>query len=58
MRTKGIFALYWANSPWCKQRISCKADDLAWQAISRSTWHGYGGSTSAKPILIYPTREG
>ena len=45
------------NSPWCKQRISCKEGDVAGQAISRSTWHGCGDSTSAKPILIYPTRE-
>jgi len=46
-----------ASSPWCKQRISCKEGDVAGQAISRSTWHGCGDSTSAKPILIYPTRE-
>ena len=49
--------MFWLNSPWCKQRIPCKEGNVAGQAISGSTWHGCGDSTSAKPILIYPTRE-
>ena len=27
-----------ASSPWCKQRISCKAGDVAGHAISQSAW--------------------